>query len=70
MLKHRPIDRFHTRIPPDAFSNWTHQTAQQGAGQGLLALCYAGKRRYFFGASGQGLQALHYAILAINNNKL
>ena len=31
MLKHRPIDRLHTRIPPDAFSNWTHQTAQQGA---------------------------------------
>ena len=26
MLKHRPIDRSHTRIPPDAFSNWTHQT--------------------------------------------
>ena len=31
MLKHRPIDRSHTYIPPDAFSNWTHQTAQQGA---------------------------------------
>ena len=31
MLKHRPTDRFHTCIPPDAFSNWTHQTAQQGA---------------------------------------
>ena len=30
MLKHRPTDRSHTRIPPDAFSNWTHQTAQQG----------------------------------------
>ena len=31
MLKHRPTDRSHTYIPPDAFSNWTHQTAQQGA---------------------------------------
>jgi hypothetical protein len=30
MLKHRPIDRSHTRIPPGAFSSWTHQTAQQG----------------------------------------
>ena len=30
MLKHRPTDRSHTYIPPDAFSNWTHQTAQQG----------------------------------------
>ena len=30
MLKHRPTDRAHTCIPPDAFSNWTHQTAQQG----------------------------------------
>jgi hypothetical protein len=32
MLKHRPTDRSHTYIPPDAFSNWTHQTAQQGQG--------------------------------------
>ena len=31
MLKHRPTDHSHTYIPPDAFSNWTHQTAQQGA---------------------------------------
>ena len=31
MLKHRPIDRSHTYIPPGAFSNWTHKTAQQGA---------------------------------------
>ena len=29
MLKHRPTDRSHTCIPPDAFSNWTHQKAQQ-----------------------------------------
>ena len=31
MLKHRPTDHFHTYMPPDAFSIWTHQTAQQGA---------------------------------------
>ena len=34
MLKHRSTDHSHTYIPPDAFSNWTHQTAQQGAEAG------------------------------------
>ena len=28
MLKHRPTDRSHTCRPPDAFSDWTHQTVQ------------------------------------------
>ena len=30
MLKNPSSDRSHTRIPPGAFSHWTHQTAQQG----------------------------------------
>ena len=30
MLKHQPTDRFHTCSPPDAFSDWTHQTVQFG----------------------------------------
>ena len=30
MLKHRPTDRSHTCRPPDAFSDWTHQTVQEG----------------------------------------
>ena len=30
MLKHRPTDRSHTCSPPDAFSDWTHQTVQFG----------------------------------------
>ena len=30
MLKNRPTDRSHTCSPPDAFSDWTHQTVQEG----------------------------------------
>ena len=30
MLKHRPTDYSHTCSPPDAFSDWTHQTVQFG----------------------------------------
>ena len=28
MLKHQPTDRSHTCRPPNAFSDWTHQTVQ------------------------------------------
>ena len=30
MLKHRPTDYSHTCSPPDAFSDWTHLTVQEG----------------------------------------
>ena len=34
MLKHRPTDRSHTYIPPDAFSNWTMDAPDGSAAQG------------------------------------
>ena len=41
MLKHRPTDRSHTCRPPDALSDWTHQTAD-GSQEGTKSNGYRG----------------------------